>query len=38
VRHVVEANVVGVIASASEEAIVFLAAQGFTDVGEFGEI
>jgi hypothetical protein len=38
VRHIVEANVVGVVASAREETVVFLATQGFTDVGEFGEI
>jgi hypothetical protein len=38
VRHVVKANVVGVIASACEEAVVFLATQGFTNVRKFGEI
>ena len=38
VRHVVQANVVGVVASACEEAVVFLATQGFTDVRKFGKI
>jgi hypothetical protein len=38
VRHIGHLYVVGVLASARQETVVFLAAQGFPNVGEFGKV